>query len=533
MAANNLRIVYDNQVDYNASTITASSTASSSLIASNLKSDVRGLVWRSATHTNLNIPAVFKNVSTVAASGKHSNLTITATASTGTPTLYYTWTATGTSETSNTTALSTGFTTAILDTESRAGYIFRLYNNTTIGGSTLLDQQTVPVVLSIANTATAVLTNQYHRIPGTTASNSMVGSGTNIIVYDGTTPLRYDGVGTTRGTFTVNAVGTSVTAGSVSAGTGNAFATYGPHTTPTASPSTVTYTITGRTFNNTSINIVTTQTLVLSGGLSTDAFFSSNFDSTLSRAILEVENIPTGASPVGLVALNCCNLGQGSTMRVWGYNGTVSINGANVDLPVPNIASVVPAFDTGPQICQPFLPKTQDSWVTTGYGTTTFGLDRQLARVYIAPGIQVTSGTIMVEVVDFQNTVNYIEASRLIMGRYWSPVYNTSYGLGVSLVDTSEANRSEAGDLITTMGVVYKTMNFDLSWLTKADRDELVRLLRQRGKRRPLFVSLFPENSDDWEEENLYQMYCMLSDSVPINHPYLEFFSSTIQLEEV
>ena len=530
MAANNLRIVYDNQVDYSASTITASSTASTTLIAANLKSDVRGLAWRSATHTTFSIPAVFKNASTAAASGKHSNLAITATASSGSPTFYYTLTPNGSTEIGNTTALSTGITTTILDTAGRTNYVFKLYSGTTTS-STLLDQQTIPVVMSAANTATVVLTNGYHRIPGVVGNVNMVGSGSNIIVYDGVTPLRYDGTGATRGTFTVAAVGTSITAGSVVSGPTQAYAICNAHTGPTNTNSSIVYTITGRTFNNTAINTTATQTCVLSGTAG-DPYYTTNFDTTLSRALLEVENIPSGASPVGLVALAYSNLTQGSVMRVWGLNSAASISGT-VDLPVLNIGGGTPSFDTGPTICQPFVSKTQDSWITSGYGTVTYGLDKQLARVYIPTGIQASSTGLMIEIVDFQNTNNYIEASRLITGKYWSPTYNTEYGLGVSLVDTSETNRSEAGDLITTMGIVYKTMNFNLNFLTKTDRDELVKIMRQRGKRRAMFVSLFPENADDWEKEEVYQIYCKLSDSVPINHPYFEFFSSNMVLEEV
>lgn len=530
MAANNLRIVYDNQVDYSASTITASSTASTSLVAANLKSDVRGLIWRSATHTTFSIPAVFKNVSTAAATGKHSNMLISTTASSGTPTLYYTLTPNGSSEATSTTLLSGTATTSILDTAGRTSYVFKLYSGTTIS-STLLDQQTIPVIMSAANTATVVLTNQYHRIPGVVGNVNMVGSGTNVIVYDGVTPLRYDGVGTNRGTFAVAAAGTSITSGSVTSGPNNAYAIVNPHTTPASTNSTVVYTITGRTYNNTVINTTTTQTCVLSGTAG-DPYYLTNFDTTLARAVLELENIPAGASAVGLIALAYSNLSEGSVMRVWGFNSAASITGT-VDLPVLNIGGGTPSFDTGPVICQPFVSKAQDTWITSGYGTVTYGLDKQLARVYVPTATQASSTGLMIEVVDFQNTANYIEASRLIAGRYWRPTYNTEYGLGVNLVDTSETNRSEAGDLITTMGVVYKTMNFNLNFLTKTDRDELVKILRQRGKRRPMFVSLFPENSDDWEKEALYQMYCKLSDSVPINHPYFDFFSSNIVLEEV
>lgn len=51
MAQNNLRILYNNLVDLSplsTSTVSASSTASSSMVATNLASDYKGLVWRTA-----------------------------------------------------------------------------------------------------------------------------------------------------------------------------------------------------------------------------------------------------------------------------------------------------------------------------------------------------------------------------------------------------------------------------------------------------------------------------------------------------
>lgn len=528
MAANNLRIVYDNQVDYTVSTITASSTASTSLIAANLKSDVRGLVWRSATHTAFSIPAIFKSTTAIGVSGTHSNLNISCTASSGGTSFAYTLTPAGGSEAANATALPV--LSSIPDTSVVASYILRIYNNTS--KTTLLDQHTIPVITAVAGQITVVLTNQYHRIPGIVGGATMTGSGTNIIVYDGFTPLRYDGTGTTRGTYRVTTTPNGITAGGISSGGNGGHAIGAAHSTPTITSPSVTYNIIGVSYNNTAINTSSVQSLVLSGTGGDTTHYNTVCDTTISRALLLIENIPTSASAVGMAALNCCNLDKGACMRMWGFNSAISITG-NVDSPVLNIGGGTPQFDTGTQLAQPGMSKTQDSWITSGFGTVTYGLDRQIARVYVPPGSQIPCVRLAIEIVDLNNSQNYIEASRLIVGRYWSPTYNTEYGLGVSLVDTSETNRSEAGDLITTMGVVYKTMNFNLNFLTKTDRDELVRILRQRGKRRPMFVSLFPENSDDWDKEVLYQMYCKLSDNVPINHPYFDFFNSSLVLEEV
>jgi hypothetical protein len=49
VAANNLRIIYQNVVDVSTTTLTASSTASAGTPASNMKLDSKSLVWRSGS----------------------------------------------------------------------------------------------------------------------------------------------------------------------------------------------------------------------------------------------------------------------------------------------------------------------------------------------------------------------------------------------------------------------------------------------------------------------------------------------------
>lgn len=532
MAANNLRIVYDNVVDYTASTITASSTASSTAAANNLKSDIRGLFWRSSTHTNFNMAAVFKATNSSTVAGRHSNLNITVTAGGGTSAAtHYTITPIGGTEDANATAISGGLvSTNIGDSDNKTGYIHRVYTNST--KTTLLDRQTVPVIMSSAGTVTVVVTNDYHRCPGsTTAVAQMANSGTNIIVFDGTTPLRYDGVGTNRGTYRLTSSASTITIGTLSSGTGGAFATIGNHSAPTALTTTITYNIIGVTLGGTAINTSAVQTVVVSG-TAESVYYNTTFDTTASRAIIEIENISTSSQAIGAAVLTHTNLTTGATMRVLGYNASVSISGTT-DLPHIVTNNNVRAFDTGPQLCCPFNSVRQDSWVQNTYGTVTYGIDKQTVRAYIPSASQTSCSSLLIEVLDLQNTDNYIEASRLICGRYWSPTYNTEYGLSVGLQDTSETNRSEDGSLITINGVVYKTLNFNLNYMIKTDRNEMVKLLRNAGKRRGIFISLFPDNSDDWEQESLYQLYGKLSEGFDISHPYYQYFSTSIQLEEI
>ena len=529
MAANNLRIIYDNQVDYPSSTVTASSTASVTTAVTNLKSDTRSLVWRSANIASTPSPIIIKSSANSATSGVHSNVTVSTAASSGTPTLYYTLTNLGGTEAG--TAVVGATTTSILDTAAITGLVLRTYDSAV--KTTLLDYETIPVLFSVAGVMTAALSNDFHRV-ATSADGltfALTNSGTNVYSYDGSTPLRYNTTVTSAGVFTVSAVGSSVGPGTFSSGGNGGYAVCSAHSTLSANTGTVTFTVAGRKWDNTAFTSTAVQTIVKSLTLSTDPTYSSSTTSTVARAVVQLV-VPTTTNKIEAVALPYSNLSIGSTIRILGYNAGTATLAGTTDNPVVSIANT-PVINTNHILCCPFTSTSQASWTNLSYGTVTWGLDRQLARAYVPLASQVPCTTVVLDIVDPNSVSKYIEASRLICGEYWSPKYNTEYGLSVGMRDTSETNRSESGDLITSNGVVYKTMNFNMNHLTTTDRDEMVKLLRNAGRRRGLFVSLFPDNAEDWEQESLYQLYGKLSDTTDLSHPYYQFFATTIQLEEI
>lgn len=132
----------------------------------------------------------------------------------------------------------------------------------------------------------------------------------------------------------------------------------------------------------------------------------------------------------------------------------------------------------------------------------------------------------------------YIEASRLIIGRYWSPKYNTDYGLSNTVKDMSTHDRTDAGDLITKRGPRYSTLSFDLKWLDQSDRIELTKLLIGSGISKPVFISLFPDNTDtglavDYEKERAHQCYGKMVQIPGVSYSTLDMYSTQIEIEEV
>lgn len=216
------------------------------------------------------------------------------------------------------------------------------------------------------------------------------------------------------------------------------------------------------------------------------------------------------------VVLPFCNLSNTSTIRVRVFSDTAG-------------TSVV--LDTGTINAGAYTP--QDVW--GGFGTNYSGVAAysfgggSYGRAWFNTA---TGRRIDVTITDSANPQGYIELSRLVVGAYWSPTYNTSFGIQLGFLDTSEQVRTESGNLITQNGTVHKTMTFDLSWLIEKERVKMLSILRGNGLRKPLFVSVFPQDSSIEKEQN-YQIYGKLNSLNDITHPIYTVYSTSISIEEI
>jgi hypothetical protein len=139
---------------------------------------------------------------------------------------------------------------------------------------------------------------------------------------------------------------------------------------------------------------------------------------------------------------------------------------------------------------------------------------------------------IVIDVDDSSNPLGYIECSRLVTGSYWEPVYNAEYGVEVGAGDLSKHERSDAGDLRTDRGAIYKTMSLDLNYMPAADRNAMWRILRGNGMSRPVYLSLVPQAQDAFEEQ-MFQIYGKLSRTSAMKYQFMNQYSSTLEIEEI
>ncbi len=124
----------------------------------------------------------------------------------------------------------------------------------------------------------------------------------------------------------------------------------------------------------------------------------------------------------------------------------------------------------------------------------------------------------------------YLQVSRLVIGQYWSPDFNTDFGVSTGIVDSSENTRTYAGALVTEAKYSYKVLSFSLNFMTNNDRNNLISIVRSVGKQKSVYVSIFPTDTETGKE-GWYSIYGKFTDDPTITHPMYTVYTTDISLE--
>lgn len=147
--------------------------------------------------------------------------------------------------------------------------------------------------------------------------------------------------------------------------------------------------------------------------------------------------------------------------------------------------------------------------------------------VWVPPGID--RGFCNITLSDPGNPAGFIDCSRVLLGPVWQPKHNFSYGAELTVSDSSEGRRSEAGDLVIDKGFRFDRLSLKLDELEPADRAELRKILLASGTSNRVFVSAFPGSADAALEHD-HMVYGRLSEA-PISHPFFDTFAATLEIE--
>lgn len=284
-------------------------------------------------------------------------------------------------------------------------------------------------------------------------------------------------------------------------------------------------------YSSTTITASSSATACPATNLTKDAkslVWRSGTSSTTSvKVMLVITNV---SNSIGAVVLPFTNLSSTANIRIRGYTGTAPTLSGTVDAPIAtNLGTLV--FDSGTVLASPYA--TLDVWngSTQVSGSNSYAYGGGVyGRVWLSSQYVCTS--LLIEITD-TNPNKYIEVSRLVIGPYWSPKFNTSFGLSSSMIDLSTSNRTSSGDLVLTRGPRHSTLKFDLNWLTPIDRQAFSNIIKYSGISKPLLISLFPNNSDDYYREKDHQIYGNLVQLPSIQQNIVDMYSSQIDIEEV
>lgn len=244
------------------------------------------------------------------------------------------------------------------------------------------------------------------------------------------------------------------------------------------------------------------------------------------------------AQSIGGIILPFTNLASNlANITITGYSAAPTFAGT-VDVPTVSGGTTVAGFLSTANLCCPWNTLGLPNWGTNPSGANVYAYGGgTYARVWLSTAIQALQARyILIEINDLGNTSKYIEISRLVIGQYWSPVYNTGYGMTSTIKDLSVNERTQSGDLISQRGPRYNALTFDLKWLDPSDRVQLTKIVLGNGLPRPLLISLFPDNgttSAQAEMERTHQIYGKMVSLPGITYDMLDIYSTQFDIEEV
>lgn len=218
------------------------------------------------------------------------------------------------------------------------------------------------------------------------------------------------------------------------------------------------------------------------------------------------------AETISCVALPFCNLSPTATIRVRVYaaNGTTVLYDSNA-VPACPAPALRPRGWTAAQAASAYA-----------YGGGA------CARHWFAPQ---SAFKLVIDLADPNNLHGYIEAARLVVGQYWSPLYN-DISASATFVDATIHERSGAGDLMSQAGTIHNKVPVDLSRVPAGtERAKLAGILRN-SRAYPIFLSLFPGWSD-LELERDHTVYGKRMQDSDVAMQYALLYSTTIEIESI
>jgi hypothetical protein len=139
---------------------------------------------------------------------------------------------------------------------------------------------------------------------------------------------------------------------------------------------------------------------------------------------------------------------------------------------------------------------------------------------------------IQISLRDPTNPDSFIQATRLIIGDYWSPEVTADLGVQNGYADLSTNSRTESGSLRSQIRPGYHYLQFQLSSLSLEEGVTINHLIRTTGSHKGVFVSLYPQSTNaNLEYSN--QIYGKLVRLNALNTLYYNTTQISLSVEEL
>lgn len=142
----------------------------------------------------------------------------------------------------------------------------------------------------------------------------------------------------------------------------------------------------------------------------------------------------------------------------------------------------------------------------------------------------VTADALTIEIKDPTNTDLCIEATRLVVGLWWSPEFNHDWNGSWKMIRTGKRERLESGDVVTEPGPSYRVLSLSLPFLSTQDRNALSDMQRRIGNQ-PFLLSLMPAANDRMQEAD-YSIWGVFPLSYDERYTRYQRWSTTLEIEE-
>lgn len=193
-----------------------------------------------------------------------------------------------------------------------------------------------------------------------------------------------------------------------------------------------------------------------------------------------------GTTLCSALVLYAHNLSAAASWRLRLYNGANQTGTVVYDSTTVTPAAVVGwgVFSWG---VEPWGSSIYSDWeapVYSTYFTATLALSFRL------------------ELTDTSNPAGYLQAGRLLIGRYLTPAYNPAYGLALRWDTNSQQRRTLGGSVRTDRRATFRRLAFDLETLDVSERALWLDLARSASLHREMFVSVYPGAGGELERDH-------------------------------